>query len=117
MIKPTRSPKVLPALFATLLLAGALAACSRDEPERAPENDVQQIEDLPPTPTPTPSPTRAALPVPDATIQSNAIDELSEAPPEPDAQMLDDAAASGMTARASRGEPQQQAPAEVVERK
>ncbi|WP_082472837.1 hypothetical protein [Sphingomonas sp. Leaf357] len=114
MIKPTRSPK----LVTVLLLACALAACSRDEPERAPENDVQQIEDLPPTPTPTPSPTRVALPAPDATVQSNAMDELTEAPPEPDEQMLDDAAASGMTSRASRSDPApQQTPAEVVEQK
>ena len=106
-------------LLAAALLALTLAACSRDEPERPPTNTVEEMGDPTPEPSPTPSAEPTRIAAPDASVQSNAIDELADTPPpEPDAQMMDDAAATGMTARASRDEPaSQDAPAAPVEQK
>jgi hypothetical protein len=125
-MKTTRSVKSAAALLAFALLSSALAGCSRDEPERPvanmdqPEPDASEaadnmsdVDDAP------------AVPAPDASIQSNAIGELSdeqepddEATTGPDQQVLDDASASGMTARSTRGTVQPgEAPGEVVEQK
>lgn len=106
-------------LLATALLALTLTACSHDEPERPPTNTVEEMGDPSPEPSPLPSAEPSRIAAPDASIQSNAIEELADAPPpEPDAQMMDDAAATGMTARASRDEPNpQQSPVEPVEQK
>lgn len=106
-----------PLLLAALLVV-TLGACSRDEPERPPTNTVEEMGEPTPEPSPTPSAEPTRIPAPDASVQSNAIDELADIPAEPDAQMMDDAAATGMTARAPRDEPaSQDAPAEPVEQK
>lgn len=112
-MKPTRP------LFLAALLVATLGACSRDEPERPPTNTVEEMGEPTPEPSPSPSAVPTRIAAPDAAVQSNAIDELADTPPpEPDAQMMDDAAATGMTARAARDEPTpQEAPAEPVEQK
>jgi outer membrane biosynthesis protein TonB len=83
-------------LFATAALA--LAGCSR-EPAPAPE-PTPSVEEAPtPEPTPTAEPTPIATP-------SELTNVTAALPPEekpaPDEQMLDDASATGMTARARR---------------
>ncbi|MGK6323935.1 hypothetical protein ACMGDM_12750 [Sphingomonas sp. DT-51] len=85
-------------LFATAALA--LAGCSRD-PEPAPEPSAT-VEEAPapePTPTPTPEPTPLASPSP---LGNETAVLPPEEEPAPDEQMLDDASATGMTARATR---------------
>ncbi|WP_375403042.1 hypothetical protein [uncultured Sphingomonas sp.] len=88
-------------LFAATSLS--LTACARSEPEAATENlaiessAVSEAEPAPAYPEPSAPPERAA--------EANASVELPpEAAAAPDEQMLDDASATGMTARASRGE-------------
>lgn len=89
-----------PLLIAAALLLPALAGCSRKEPE-APvalnEADTTPVEIAPvetpaPAPAPAPTPTATATPSP------------AETPIAADEQMMDDAAATGMTARTQRGE-------------
>jgi len=79
-----------------------LAGCSRQAPEQEPaENDAANVTvPVPETPVPeTPTPT----PTPEATT-TNAATTAEEEPVAPDAQMLDDADATGLTARLSRGD-------------
>jgi hypothetical protein len=82
-----------------------LAACSRSEPEQPPEADnmaeATPVEDV----TPIAPPSAEPAPVANA-VDANAvaIAPPPEAPTEPDAQMLEDADATGMTARVSRDE-------------
>lgn len=105
------------AIAAALLTIG-LGGCSRSSEEPVPveENLVEPIEMPEPAPVDTPEP----LPTPSATPETNLA---AEAPPPiapgPDEQMLDDASATGMTARASRDEAPaaDAAPVEQVERK
>ncbi|MBW6526155.1 hypothetical protein KZ813_04835 [Sphingomonas sp. RHCKR7] len=83
-------------LLATAALA--IAGCSR-EPAPAPEPTPSASEAPLPEPTPTPEPS----PVVSPTELTNATAALPpEEKPAPDEQMLDDASATGMTARASR---------------
>jgi PBP1b-binding outer membrane lipoprotein LpoB len=86
-------------VLAVALAALALAGCSRsDREEAAPANDVTVTE------VPVPEPSMEPLPAPSPTAEVNMAEPLPEAEPEaPDAQMLDDASATGMTARADRG--------------
>lgn len=86
------------------LLALCLGACSRssDEPAAAPidngAGEAAAVPDAPPVAAPPP-----AAPTPAA--DGNLAAAEPPAPIEdPDEQMLDDASATGMTARASRGE-------------
>lgn len=98
-----------------LLVAGAaalsLAACSRSEPEETPVTN-EPVEAV----APLPEPTMAPPPLPANTVEANAAEPLPEAEPAaPDEQMLDDASATGMTARATREEAErreEEAPAE-----
>ncbi|QNQ08721.1 hypothetical protein [Sphingomonas alpina] len=85
----------------TALLAAGLAACSGSEPAPAPTENSEAISE--PTPEPSASPTPEASPV----IETNSTAEAAPEPTAvaPDEQMLDDASATGMTARTSRGEP------------
>ncbi len=91
----------LPIVAASLLALG-LPGCSRSEPEPAPtENNVDE-----PVAEPTPEPTE---PVANIAEPDTNMAEAEPAPPPPpersvDQQMLDDASATGMTARAKRGD-------------
>lgn len=80
-----------------------LAACSRSEPEQG------AAENIAPAPAETtaeiPEPLPAATPTPEQLTEANASEELPPPPPTPeDEQMLEDASATGMTARVSRDE-------------
>ena len=89
-------------LVAALSLAG-LTACARSEPEAAPENLAAESPSTGSIVTDPIPPEAPATPEPAA--EANAAAELPpEAAAAPDEQMLDDASATGMTARASRGE-------------
>jgi ABC-type enterochelin transport system substrate-binding protein len=97
-----RTTTTAAALAAGLLM---LSACSRSEPEQPIEENMTEqapvdeaTPDAPPTVEPSATPTVA--------VDSNtaAIDTPPEAPVAPDAQMIDDADATGMTARVSRDE-------------
>lgn len=89
--------------MALVALAGmGVAGCSRSEPEPPEMNmTVQELE-----PTPEPSPTEAPAPLPEPSVAPVENDSAILPPPEdpaPDAQMMDDASATGMTARTDRG--------------
>ncbi len=87
-----------PILLTLATAALALAGCSRSEPEPEPTNTTI-VQELPeeanmaePLPEPTPTP------------EQNLAEALPpEETPAPDAQMLDDASATGMTSRSARG--------------
>lgn len=88
-----------------VLLSG-LAACSRSEPEPVEPGNSDGSTQIIEVPAPAPAPTEDAPATPaETSVEANAADET---PPEtaasPDEQMLDDASATGMTARAARGE-------------
>ena len=91
----------LPVAAASLLVLG-LSGCSRSEPEPAPTENYadEPVED--PTPEPTAEVTNIAEP------DTNMAEAEAAPPPPPersvDQQMLDDASATGMTARAKRGD-------------
>lgn len=104
------------ALVAAGLLLPALAGCSRSEPEEQPAamttNDMGVIETQPEDVMPAME--NQAAPVADM----NAVEEtLPPPPPERtvDQQMLDDASATGMTSRVTRGRAssEEAAPAEA----
>lgn len=97
-----RTMKTGVALAAGLLM---LSACSRSEPEQPLEENMSEqapVEESTPDATPTAEPSAT----PTAAVETNAatIDTPPEAPVAPDAQMIDDADATGMTARVSRDE-------------
>ncbi len=87
-----------------LLLATGLGACSDPEPESAPiENSAFDEEAPPPSPEPTFEP--APPPVVENLSAVAPADDLPPPPPiAPDEQVLDDASATGMTSRSTRGE-------------
>ena len=99
MTRPTRN-RLLLAAGASLM---ALAACDRSEPEAVTENLAVEASPTPEIVTDPVPPEATETPAPVA--EANAAAEL---PPEeaaaPDEQMLDDASATGMTARAKRDE-------------
>jgi PBP1b-binding outer membrane lipoprotein LpoB len=104
--KNVKTLPVRPLMFAALATAAALSACSRSEPEQpAPTNEVM------PTETPTFEPTDQPSAEPTA-IEQPIVNDTVALPPEeaaaPDEQMLDDASATGMTARTQRDEAQKQ---------
>lgn len=92
----------LPVAAASLLVFG-LSGCSRSQPEPAPtENYADE-----PVEEPTPEPTEAVANI--AEPDTNMAEAEAAPPPPPpersvDQQMLDDASATGMTARAKRGD-------------
>ena len=105
------------AITAVLLTIG-LGGCSRSGEAPAPveENRMEPIKMPEPPPVDTPEP----LPTPSATPETNLAAKAPPAiAPGPDEQMLDDASATGMTARASRDEVPavDTAPVEQIERK
>ncbi|MEN2784968.1 hypothetical protein ACFOKI_14950 [Sphingomonas qilianensis] len=85
------------------LLALSVGACSNGDSDAATIENNAAFDEVAPLSEPEPAP--AALPTPEAeqTTDANASMDL---PPEPitppDEQMLDDASATGMTARATR---------------
>ncbi len=89
-----------------LLLATGLGGCSDKAPEDAPIENSAFDEDAPP-PTPLPAENYEAAPPP-VTENLSAVapaDVLPPPPPvEPDQQVLDDASATGMTSRSTRGQ-------------
>lgn len=88
-----------PLLLSLSAAALALAGCSRSEPEPEPTN-ATVVQDLPEET----NMAEPALPEPTPTPEQNLAEALpAEAAPEPDAQMLDDASATGMTSRSARG--------------
>jgi len=89
-----------------------LAACSSPEPEQPPE-EANAVETVAPDEAPTAAPTlEEPAPAVEPETNSAAIDVPPEAPVAPDAQVLEDADATGMTARVSRDEaPANDAPA------
>ena len=103
----TISTRTRTAIAGSLLAAMALAGCSRSEPEQPPA-DVNMVEDTGVTETEAaPAPVEAA-PVEVAPPAPTVVEPPREKPVAPDEQMLDDADATGMTARVTRDE----APAE-----
>lgn len=103
----TISTRTRTAIAGGLLAAMALAGCSRSEPEQPP-TDVNMIEDTGVTETEAaPAPVEAA-PVEAPPVAPAVVEPPREKPVAPDEQMLDDADATGMTARVTRDE----APAE-----
>ena len=96
---------------AGLLALTVLAGCSRSEPDEAPpvENVSEAPQPLPEDtrvsePEPAPAPAPAPVAISDAVAPPPAADIA------PDEQMLDDADATGMTARARRDEPANETP-------
>jgi hypothetical protein len=94
-------------LAAAALLACGLSACSRSDPDPAPaDNRVMEPAE---EPAPEVNSSYAELPSPEstATQASDANAAAAASPPAPapapDEQMMDDASATGMTARSSRG--------------
>lgn len=105
------------AIAAALSTLG-IAACSGRNSEPAPvENQAEA--------TPSEEPRAEVAPVAPAPVatETEAANAIAAVPPEeapaPDAQMMDDAAATGMTARATRDMPasNEEAPVEQVEKK
>jgi glucose/arabinose dehydrogenase len=94
-------------LVATLaLLTAATSACSKSEPEPAAvENEEMTAPEETPTPTSEPTETPSPSAVNTSSADMNASAEIpADVAPAPDEQMMDDASATGMTARASREE-------------
>lgn len=102
-----------------LLLATGLAACSNDNVDEAPIENSAFDEDAPP---PTPLPEENYEAAPPVTENLSAVAPAEDLPPpppiEPDQQVLDDASATGMTSRSTRGEQQaaEEAPEEAAPR-
>jgi hypothetical protein len=106
--------------IAAMLLTASLGACSRSPDETPPQENSAETTvpaepvavEMPDAPDPRPS----ASATPAANVTAEAPPAV---PPAPDEQMMDDASATGMTARTSRDEaPSNEAvPVEQVERK
>jgi len=84
------------------LLGLGVAGCSKSEPEPPEMNmTVQELEPTP-EPTPTEEPTPVAIPTPTPTPGNDTAILPSAEDAAPDAQMMDDASVTGMTARSDR---------------
>lgn len=91
------------AVTAGLLAVALLSGCSRSEPEEAAPTENAVVEDVAPvTEAAPPAPEPAPVEAPPAVV--NTVAPPPAAPVAPDEQMLDDADATGMTARANRDE-------------
>lgn len=88
-----------------LLLATGVAGCSDKAPEDAPIENSAFNEEAPP-PTPLPEANFEAAPPVTENLSAAAPAEVLPPPPpvEPDQQVLDDASATGMTSRSTRGQ-------------
>lgn len=95
-----KTTRLRPLLLAAAFILPTLAGCSRKEAD-APAAE-SEAGDSAPAPAPAPvAPEPAPAPVPSA---SPTADTPAEAAVAPDEQMMDDAAATGMTARSERTE-------------
>jgi hypothetical protein len=107
--------------IAATLLALTLGACSRSDAPAPVANDTGPATEAVEAPAPVASETPDAPPSPAPTADANATAEAPppDVAPAPDEQMMDDASATGMTARSTRGEPttNEAVPVEQVERK
>ncbi|GAA4219967.1 hypothetical protein GCM10022253_22980 [Sphingomonas endophytica] len=84
------------------LLGLGVAGCSKSEPEPPEMNmTVQELEPTP-EPTPTEEPTPVAIPTPTPTPGNDTAILPPAEDTAPDAQMMDDASVTGMTARSDR---------------
>ena len=108
-----------PLAFTAVLLIGGLGACSQSTEAPPPADNYTDTRAEPAEePMPTAPETRAPDPEPTPTADSNVTVALPErAPaPAPDEQLMDDASATGMTARTTRNDQTSQtAPAEPAE--
>lgn len=102
MIKATLRPLWLAG--AGLVLATGLSACGDPEPDAAPvENAAFEEDSAPPVEAVTPVPEPEPMPSENlSVVEEEALPP--SAPVEPDAQVLDDASATGMTSRSTRDE-------------
>ena len=104
--------KVAAAIGGALLLVAGLSGCSgsRDEAPVADnmvEENYQADEPAMVEPMPVETPTPEPLPATDLNATAEALPPATD--PSADEQMADDASATGMTARASRGEASEEA--------
>ena len=106
------APRKLILATAAALLASGLGACSRsgnDEPA-AVDNQAMEAPETSDTPAPvaTETPDQPSVAPAQTAPETSDVNTSAEAPPEaapaPDAQMMDNASATGMTSRATRGE-------------
>ena len=105
--------KTIPLVAAGLLALSVLAGCSRSEPDQPPIDNalIDESPSAEPTPTATPEEPAPAPVEPAPAPTANAVAPPPAAAIAPDEQMLDDADATGMTARAKRDAPTSEAPA------
>lgn len=93
---------------AVALFTLSASACSRSNDDAAPPanyaGDAAERTEEPAPRAPATSPSKAPAAAPATNMAAATTDEAAPAPP-PDEQMMDDASATGMTARSSRGEP------------
>ena len=114
--------KPIAAMSTTLLLAMLVGCSSPDGEAATPANVADTAAPAPRAdPTVASEPTRSDAEVEEGSTvaDTNATAAAPDEPVAPDAQMMDDATATGMTARVSRGDspPDEAAPVEQVERK
>lgn len=103
----TRFSRYRATTLAGLMALGVLAGCSNSEPEtpptETPETSTAPTAETPATPVET---TPAAVAEPTGLQPPDVVPEAAPAEPTPpDAQVLEDADATGMTARVRRDEP------------
>ena len=87
-------------IAAGVMAAAMLAGCSRSTPDEPPAETNQVVTEAP---SPTPAPPVVSKPAPATSAIAPPSPDANEADPQAaDAQMLDDADATGMTARVTR---------------
>ena len=102
----TRLPRYRTTTLAGLMVLGVLAGCSNSEPETPPtEAPETTVSDAPAAPMPE-APTIATVETPPTGLQPPDVvpEDAPVEPTPPDAQVLEDADATGMTARVRRDE-------------
>lgn len=104
--------KTIPLIASGLFALSVLAGCSRSEPDEAPPVDNAVTEGAPPVREEAPAPAPVApAPVEPAPVEApNAVAPPPAKEIAPDEQMIDDADATGLTARANRDAPVTDAP-------
>lgn len=97
-----------------LLLATGVGACSDPEPEAPPLDNSAFDEEAEPYPLPTPEPSMETTdPFAGNLSSAPPVEDLPPPPPvAPDQQVMDDASATGMTSRSTRGDTTGDAPSD-----